>query len=93
MHDEEKLHKLQDELDHVAMPIWDYGVQPSMIADMVVGALSEFFIGQRGSTASINIGFLREVFGKHVSSNYIFMDQTEEGKWTRSFHPNHPFNY
>jgi hypothetical protein len=91
MQDEEKLHKLQDELDRVVMPIWDYGVEPSMIADMVVGASSELFIGLRASTASIHIGLLREAFGKNKSTNYVFVDKTEDGKWTSS-HPHRPFS-
>jgi hypothetical protein len=90
MQDEEKLHKLHDELDRVVIPIWDFGASPSMIADMVVGAMSEFFIGEQGSSASRNIGILREAFGKNVSTNYVFMDKREDGKWT-SYHPHHPY--
>jgi hypothetical protein len=91
MQDEAKLHALQDELDDVVLPIWDYGAsRPSMTADMVVGASSEFFLGLRASTASMNIGLLREAFGKDKSTNYVFMDKTKEGKWT-SVQPHNPY--
>jgi hypothetical protein len=94
MQNEEKLRELQNELDNVVMPLWDFGgaQQPSMIADMVVGAMSDLFIGEQGSSASRNIGILREAFGKNVSTNYVFMDKTEQGKWT-SIYPHHPYSW
>mmetsp|Transcript_27009 Transcript_27009/g.44987 ORF Transcript_27009/g.44987 Transcript_27009/m.44987 type:complete len:292 (-) Transcript_27009:354-1229(-) len=106
MQDSVKLHRIQDELDQVVVPEWDLtglekndklltpplddGPTQSIVADLVVGAMSEIFIGEQGSSASRNIGILREAFGKPVSTNYIFMDKTAEGDWT-SFNPKRPY--
>jgi hypothetical protein len=71
---------------------WDAGPAYSMIADMVVGATSEIFIGVQGSSGSRNIGILREAFGKDISTNYVFMNQTAEGDWS-SYYPKRPYDW
>jgi hypothetical protein len=71
MHDEAKVHKLQNELENVVVPQKDFGAKPSMIADIVLGTASEVFIGIQGSTESRNIGILREGFGKKRCFNEL----------------------
>lgn len=92
MQDHAKLHSIQDTLEKVVVPYWDFGGRPSMAADLVLGAMSELFIGEQGSSGSRNIGIMREAFGKTISSNYIFMKKEEAGRWS-SFHPKHPYEW
>lgn len=92
MHDEAKVHKLQDELENVVVPQWDFGANQSIIADVVMGASSEVFIGVQGSSASRHVGILREGFGRNVTTNYVYMTKTEEGNW-KSFYPQHAYRW
>jgi hypothetical protein len=71
---------------------WDPGPAESIIADMVVGATSEIFIGEQGSSGSRNIAILREAFGKPVSTNYVFMNKTADGDWS-NYHPKRPYDW
>lgn len=92
MHDTEKLHTIQNELDNVIIPQWDLNASPSMIADLVMGTMSEVFIGEQTSSGSRNIALLREAFGKDPATNYVYMDKTEDGKWS-SFTPRYPYEW
>jgi hypothetical protein len=92
MQDEAKIHRIQDNLDQVVVPEWDFGAEPSMAADLVVATMGEIFIGQQGSSGSRNIGIIREAFGKDLSTNYVFMNKTAEGKWT-NFVPHHVYHW
>lgn len=92
MQDEEKLREIQQEVEKVVIPEWDLGIYPSVLSDLVVGGSSEYFIGNRGSSMTRNIGLVREAFGKDASTNYINIKQTEDGTWTNTpLH--HPYSW
>lgn len=92
MQDKEKLLRIQREVAKVVIPEFDLKIYPSVLSDLVVGASSEYFIGVRASSMSRNIGLLREAFGKNISTNYINIHQSKDGKWTNSpFH--HPYSW
>lgn len=92
MQDPEKLRKIQREVQKVIIPEWDLGIRASVLADIVIGSSSEYFIGNRGSSMSRNIGLIREAFGKDPSTNYIKLEKTEDDSWTsRRLH--HPYSW
>lgn len=92
MQDEEKLRNIQNETLMVVVPQWDLMVSPSVLSDIVVGGASEIFIGNHASSMSRNIGIIREGLGRHIETNFVYLNKTEEGNWTSiQFH--HPYSW
>lgn len=79
MKEEAQLHRLQEELKEVVVPKWDMGSMPSIFGDIVIGGMSEFFLGNEGCAMSRNIGVVREAFGKDTLTNYVFVNKKEDG--------------
>lgn len=92
MQDQEKLKRIQSELEKVVVPQWDMGADPGVVSDITAGGMSEVFVGNQGSSMSRNIGVLREAFGKNVTSSYVFIQKQTDGSW-KSLVPHHTYSW
>jgi len=86
-----KLARIKDELYGVVIPQWDMPSNQSVIADLVMGGMSDVFLGNEGSSMSRNAGIIREAFGKDDAMNFIWTKWVD-GKWV-SVKPHHPYTF